>query len=256
LVGNYSMYYPHGQLEMQVEQDGRGVQEGVQTQYRPDGQLALRASWRNGALESAPGQPHDWVHADGLVETFDQEGKLSTRRTQVKGQPDELLLFYPDGTVESRSQYVNDIMTGPSTGYYPDGKVRRTSNYVNGKPAGESVEYYPDGKVASKRTHSGHYVLRSEQRFSRAGVLLVHKLWNAGGREEGALRSWYVDGKPRQLIEYADGERQGWTRHWRADGSLESECRYAADVAQGECTGASASMSYTEDGIEPLTPEP
>jgi antitoxin component YwqK of YwqJK toxin-antitoxin module len=256
LVGNYSMYYPHGQLEMQVEQDGRGVQEGVQTQYRPDGQLALRASWRNGALESAPGQPHDWVHADGLVETFDQEGKLSTRRTQVKGQPDELLLFYPDGTVESRSQYVNDIMTGPSTGYYPDGKVRRTSNYVNGKPAGDSVEYYPDGKVASKRTHSGHYVLRSEQRFSRAGVLLVHKLWNAGGREEGALRSWYVDGKPRQLIEYADGERDGWTRHWRADGSVESECRYVADVAQGECTGASASMSYTEDGIEPLTPEP
>ena len=31
LVGNYSMYYPHGQLEMQVEQDGRGVQQGVQT---------------------------------------------------------------------------------------------------------------------------------------------------------------------------------------------------------------------------------
>jgi antitoxin component YwqK of YwqJK toxin-antitoxin module len=69
------------------------------------------------------------------------------------------------------------------------------------------------------------------------------------------LRSWYADGKPRQLIEYVDGERQGWTRHWRADGSVESECRYVADVAQGECTGESARMSYTEDGIEFEMPE-
>ncbi|WP_193317248.1 toxin-antitoxin system YwqK family antitoxin [Janthinobacterium sp. FT14W] len=255
LVGNYSMYYPHGQLEMQVEQDGRGVQEGVQTQYRPNGQLALRVSWRNGVLESAAGQSDDQVHADGVVETFDTDGKLRTRTTKVKGQPDELLLFYPDGAVQSRRQYVNGIITGPSTGYFPDGKVQRTTHYVDGQPAGESVEYYPDGKVASKRTHSGRNILRSEQRFSRAGVLIVHKQWNGGGREEGALRSWYADGKPKQLIEYADGERQGWTRHWRADGSVESECRYLADVPQGECTGASAKMSYTEDGIEFEMPE-
>ncbi|QKY03504.1 hypothetical protein G3257_15435 [Janthinobacterium lividum] len=255
LVGNYSMYYPHGQLEMQVEQDGRGVQEGVQTQYRPDGQLALRASWRNGVQESAAGQSHDQVHADGVVETFDTDGKLRTRTTKVKGQPDELLLFYPDGAVQSRRQYVNGIIKGPSTGYFPDGKVQRTTNYVDGQPAGESVEYYPDGKVAIKRTHSGHFVLRSTQRFSRTGVLIVHKLWNEGGREEGALRSWYANGKPRQLIEYVDGERQGWTRHWREDGSVESECRYVADEPQGACTGASAKMSYTEDGIEFEMPE-
>ena len=78
---------------------------------------------------------------------------------------------------------------------------------------------------------------------------MVQKQWNEGGREEGALRSWHANGKPRQLIEYVDGERHGWTRHWREDGSLESECRYVADVAQGECTGASAEFSYTEDGI-------
>lgn len=269
LVGNYSMFYPHGQVEMSVEQDGRGVQEGMQTRYYPEGQVSMRVSWRNGVQEGEERSYHqngkliesrtyrDGARADGLMETFDENGKLRTRMTQRKGQPEgELLLFYPDGSVESRSQYVNGIRTGPSTDYFPDGKVRSTASYVDGKPAGDSVEYYPDGKVASKRTHSGHYVMRSEQRFSRAGVLLVQKQWNEGGREEGALRSWYADGKPRQLIEYADGERQGWTRHWRADGSLESECRYVADEPQGECAGESARMSYTEDGIEPLMPEP
>lgn len=268
LVGNYSMYYPHGQIEMQVAREGRSLQEGVQTLYHPDGKVSMRNTWRNGVQEGEEQTYHqngkliesrtyrNGARADGLVETFDANGKLRTRMTQVKGQTEgELLLFYPDGTVESRSLYVNGIQTGPSTSYFPDGKVQRTTNYVDGKPAGESVEYYPDGKVASKRTHSDHYVLRSEQRFSRAGVLIVHKQWNAGGREEGALRSWYADGKPRQLIEYVDGERQGWTRHWRADGGLESECRYVADVAQGECTGASAKMSYTEDGIEFDMPE-
>ena len=268
LVGNYSMYYPHGQLEMLVEQDGRGVQEGVQTRYYPDGQVSMQGSWRNGVQEGEEQTYHqsgkliesrtyrNGARADGVVETFDENGKLRTRMTRVKGETDgELLLFYPDGTVESRSQHVNGIMTGPSTGYFPDGKVRSTASYVDGKPAGDSVEYYPDGKVASKRTHSGHYVLRSEQRFSRAGVLLLDKRWNADGREEGALRSWYADGKPKQLIEYVDGERQGWTRHWRADGGLESECRYVADEPQGQCRGDSAKMSYTEDGIEFDTPE-
>lgn len=268
LVGNYSMYYPHGQLEMQVKQDGRGVQEGMQTRYYPDGQISMRGTWRNGVQEGEEQTYHqsgkliesrtyrNGARADGVVETFDENGKLRTRMTQLKGETDgELLLFYPDGTVESRSQHDNGIMTGPSIGYFPDGKVQRTANYVDGKPVGESVEYYPDGKVASKRTHSGHYVLRSEQRFSRAGVLIVDKRWNAGGREEGALRSWYADGKPRQLIEYVNGERQGWTRHWNEDGSLESECRYVADEPQGECAGDSAKMSYTEDGIEFDTPE-
>lgn len=269
LVGNYSMYYPHGQVEMQVARDGRSLQEGVQTLYYPDGKVSMRNTWRNGVQEGEEQSYHqsgkpiesrtyrNGTRADSLVETFDQDGKLRTRMTQVKDQTEgELLLFYPDGKVESRSLYVNGIQTGPSTSYFPDGKVQGTANYVDGFPAGESIDYYPDGKVAAKRTHSGHYVMRSEQRFSRAGVLIVHKQWNAGGREEGALRSWYADGKPRQLIEYVDGERQGWTRHWRADGSVESECRYVADVAQGACTGESAKMSYTEDGIEFDMPEP
>ena len=269
LVGNYSMYYPHGQVEMQVEQDGRGVQQGIQTRYYPDGKISMRSTWRNGVQEGEEQAYHqsgkliesrtyrNGARADGLVETFDEHGKLRTRMTQLKGQAEgELLLFYPDGKVESRSQYVNGIKTGPATAYFPDGKVRSTGSYVDGKPAGESVKYYPDGKVASKHTHSGHYVLRSEQRFSPQGVLLVQKQWNEGGREEGALRSWYASGKPKQLIEYADGERHGWTRHWRADGSLESECRYVADEAQGECTGESAKFSYTEDGIELEVAEP
>ncbi|MGK5030100.1 toxin-antitoxin system YwqK family antitoxin [Janthinobacterium sp. MDT1-19] len=262
LVGTYSMYYPHGQLEMQVEQDGRGVQEGTQTRYYPDGKLAMRATWRNGVQDGEDRTYHqsgkllesrtyrNGVRADGLVETFDKNGKLRTRMTLVKGQKNgEMLLFYPDGKVESRSLYVNGKLTGPSTAYFPDGKLHRTVTYVDGQLSSESLEYYPDGKVASKRTHSGRDVLRSEQRFSRAGVLIVHKLWNAGGREEGALRSWYANGKARQLIEYVDGERDGWTRHWRADGSVESECRYVADEPQGACTGESARFSYTEDGI-------
>ncbi|PLY39393.1 hypothetical protein CSZ94_26675 [Janthinobacterium sp. ROICE36] len=174
LVGNYSMYYPHGQLEMQVERDGRSLQEGVQTLYYPDGKVSMRNTWRNGVQEgeeqssqqsgklNASRTDRNGTRADSLVETFDQDGKLRTRMTQVKGQTEgELLLFYPDGKVESRSQYVNGIQTGPSTSYFPDGKVHRTGSYVDGKPAGESVEYYPDGKVASKRTHSGQYVIRA-----------------------------------------------------------------------------------------------
>ncbi|MEG0885263.1 MAG: hypothetical protein RSH52_28885, partial [Janthinobacterium sp.] len=110
LVGNYSMYYPYGQLEMQVQQDGRGVQQGTQTLYYPEGKISMRNTWRNGVQEGEQRTYHktgkvnevsqyaSGARADGVVESFDKDGKLRTRMTQVKGQTEgELLLFYPDG---------------------------------------------------------------------------------------------------------------------------------------------------------------
>lgn len=141
LVGNYAMYYPHGQAEMQVVQDGRGVNEGTQTRFRPDGKLASRATWRNGVPEGeqradrqadAPGEADSsrvGARADSVLEAFDDDGKLRTRTTLLKGQTDsELLLFYPDGAVQSRALYANGRVKGTPTEYLPDGKVRGAGN--------------------------------------------------------------------------------------------------------------------------------
>ena len=109
------------------------------------------------------------LRADGLAETFDEDGKLRTRMTYVDGQLEgELLTFYPDGTVASGSLMTKSKFNGLSTYYCRDGKVRSTTNQVNDAPDGEEREYHPDGRLAGVRVYSDHGVLRSERQYGTA----------------------------------------------------------------------------------------
>ena len=174
--------------------------------------------------------------ADGLAETFDEDGKLRTRMTYVDGQLEgELLTFYPDGTVASRSLMTKGKFNGLSTYYYRDGKMRSTINQVNDAPDGEEREYHPDGRLAGVRVYSDHGVLRSERQYGTDGVLLAQMQWNRRQREQGMFRTWHGNGKPKQLVEYVDGVKEGWSRSWRDDGSVESACRFARGEGQGRC---------------------
>lgn len=79
LVGGYTMYYPYGELEMQVEQDAPG--SGRFSRYRQDGKLLMRGSWSNdGQGDSGPMT----MGGDGEVESFDENGKLIAR-TRMRG---------------------------------------------------------------------------------------------------------------------------------------------------------------------------
>ena len=248
LVGGYVSYYPNGQIEKQVAQDGQGRQDGVTSLYRADGSLESRGNWRHGLPEGTHQQYHatgklreasvyrEGKRVDGPVQTFDANGKLSTSFVLRDGRMEgELLAYFPDGKVAGRTQVSKGKFNGSSAEYYPDGAVRASMTLVNDLPVGEALEFYPDGKVQSRQQYGDKGGLLSLQRYSPQGVLVLERRWDAQWREQGTSRSWYESGKPEQAIDYVNDRRDGWSRSWREDGSLKNECRYVAGKAQGDC---------------------
>ena len=248
LVGGYVSYYPNGQIEKQVAQDGQGRQDGVTSLYRADGSLESRGNWRHGLPEGTHQQYHatgklreasvyrEGKRVDGPVQTFDANGKLSTSFVLREGRMEgELLTYFPDGKVAGRTQVSKGKFNGSSAEYYPDGAVRASMTLVNDLPVGEALEFYPDGQVQSRQQYGDKGGLLSIQRYSPQGVLVLERRWDAQWREQGTSRSWYESGKPEQAIDYVNDRRDGWSRSWREDGSLKNECRYVAGKAQGDC---------------------
>ena len=248
LVGGYVSYYPNGQIEKQVAQDGQGRQDGVTSLYRADGSLESRGNWRHGLPEGTHQQYHatgklreasvyrEGKRVDGPVQTFDANGKLSTSFVLRDGRMEgELLAYFPDGKVAGRTQVSKGKFNGSSAEYYPDGAVRASMTLVNDLPVGEALEFYPDGQVQSRQQYGDKGGLLSIQRYSPQGVLVLERRWDAQWREQGTSRSWYESGKPEQAIDYVNDRRDGWSRSWREDGSLKNECRYVAGKAQGDC---------------------
>ncbi|MCC7641810.1 MULTISPECIES: toxin-antitoxin system YwqK family antitoxin [unclassified Janthinobacterium] len=248
LVGGYVTYYPNGKVEKQVAQDGQGRQHGIGSKYFPDGTLELRGDWRHGMPEGEHQRYHatgklsetsiyrDGKQLDGPVQTFDENGKLSSSYTLRGGKMEgEMLTYFPDGKISSRSEMHDGKSNGVTTHYYPDGAVHARMTQVDDLPVGEALEFYPDGKVQSRQRYGDKGGLLSLQRYSPQGVLVLERRWDAQWREQGTSRSWYENGKPEQSIEYVNDRRDGWSRSWHEDGSLKSECQYVAGKAQGGC---------------------
>ncbi|MGX9782726.1 toxin-antitoxin system YwqK family antitoxin [Janthinobacterium lividum] len=251
LVGGYVSYYPDGKIEKQVAQDGQGRQDGVTSLYRADGSLESRGSWRHGLPEGTHQQYHatgklreasvyrEGKRVDGPVQTFDENGKLSTSYVLRDGRMEgELISYFPDGKVSNRTQVSKGKFNGSTTDYYPDGSIHSSMTQRNDLPVGEALEFYPDGKVKTRQQYGDEGGLLSIQRYSPQGVLVLERRWDAKLREQGTSRSWHENGKPEQAIEYVNDRRDGWSRSWHEDGRLKSECRYVAGKAQGACGDA------------------
>lgn len=141
LVGGQTYYYDNGQVEKHIPQNARGREDGEATGFYEDGTLKSRSYWRNGLSEGMQSDYHktgalreaapyrNGLRVDDPAESFDDNGKLRTRMTYVDGQLEgELLTFYPDAKVASRSVMHKGKFNGSSTYYYRDGKVRSTLN--------------------------------------------------------------------------------------------------------------------------------
>ncbi|MCX7290142.1 toxin-antitoxin system YwqK family antitoxin, partial [Janthinobacterium sp.] len=139
LVGGYVTYYPDGKIEKQVAQDAKGQQDGIGSKYFPDGTLELRGNWRHGLPEGEHQRYHptgklsetsvyrDGKRLDGPVQTFDENGKLSTSYVLRGGKMEgEMLTYFPDGKISSRSAMRQGKSNGLPTNYYPDGAVHAT----------------------------------------------------------------------------------------------------------------------------------
>ncbi|MFA7228672.1 MAG: TonB family protein [Melioribacteraceae bacterium] len=89
--------------------------------------------------------------------------------------------YYSDGTVQSETSYVNDVLDGAVITYLPDGKIFTEKNYSQGILDGFAREYYETGSL-------------KEEYQVKKGIL------------EGAYRKYNAGGELRELLSYSAGQ--------------------------------------------------
>src|SRR5664279_4858152 len=91
--------------------------------------------------------------------------------------------YYPDGSLASKSGYINGKLDGISETWFTNGQPESKRFYKNGNKAGKSYSWYEDGTK------------RYEYNFNPAT-----------GLTEGKCTDWYPGGKIWQEIEYHNGK--------------------------------------------------
>ena len=179
-VLSYISYHVDGQVRTEVPMNAQGQNNGVASRYYPDGSLAARGAWRNGLREGVhrtyhqkegrlqqAAQYHAGVLADGVIETFNDEGKVVRRMPVRDGMANgEVLSYTDDGVLVSSRSYAKGMANGLSTWFFQDGQTSLAGQYVDDRPVGEHLDYRPDGTLASKQVYSEKGVLLSEQQFA------------------------------------------------------------------------------------------
>ena len=118
-------YYPGGQLKQRVTPDGHdgSVQESWHESWHENGQLMQRLRYHGAQM------------ADGEVVAYGPTGKVSSRSHVRGGKLHGLWeVFYPDGSLFQRVQYVDDQMDGEFVSYAPDGSLRSRTIWRHGQP--------------------------------------------------------------------------------------------------------------------------
>ncbi len=116
-------------------------------------------------------------------------------------------VFDPEGRLVSETTFIDDRELGLSRDFHPNGKIRREVYRTAENATTLVVEYDAEGRVAhlSCGTTVSMPIGRGERRYRR---------------ETGAVRTFFPDGRPREILSFADGLLDGKTETYAADGKL------------------------------------
>lgn len=156
-----------------------------------------------------------------------------------------LYTFYnQNGKLESESYYVENKLSGKSTGWYPNGNLQYEYNYADGLYDGKWTYYHENGKVFN----TGTYV---------------------NGKATGLWYSYYANGKKWKETNWINGKREGRCQAWYENGKQLFDVVFKNDViiedpkprytyANGKSAFEMSSTSFTyfyENGQKLLTAE-
>ncbi|MBZ0199392.1 MAG: hypothetical protein K8H86_05965 [Ignavibacteriaceae bacterium] len=105
-------------------------------------------------------------------ETYYPSGSVESQTIYVDGKRDGLQkFFYEDGTLASQILFVDDFKQGEFKAWFHSGTLKLVANYRDGKLQGESTQYYEGGKM------------RLKERYDN-GELIYQKKYTTDGKVE------------------------------------------------------------------------
>lgn len=179
-----------------------GKKQGEERLHRPDGTLEATFTWDRGVK-------------DGREQLYSDDGKKVVKDTLWKaGQIQVITELYLNGNPKLRESYDSPTQKQQKA-FWDTGKVSREGTLVlceddrygyrhrDWCEDGVHRSYFEDGTPESERT------------FKR-------------GQRQGSARTWFDNGRPASVEEYA-ADKLTKARHWDRDGKLLSDDEFEAD---------------------------
>ena len=175
--------------------------------------------------------------AQGLMVTFDAEGRKATELPQKDGKPSGIeRQFDGSGHLKATSVWSDGFRDGPFITYYPGPKKVRESEiiYRKGVPASTGKAWWPSGRIKARFQLISGLKHGEEERYADKEPTYRNAVYRYSyGQLNGFAHTFWPDGSKATEVTYKLGLATGRERHWHSNGQIAFEVNRVADLRQG-----------------------
>ncbi|MFN8845193.1 MAG: toxin-antitoxin system YwqK family antitoxin, partial [Chryseotalea sp.] len=198
-------FYPNGQIKSEIDFSGGKVNGQVKT-YFENGRISEISSWtndfRNGTSKffydnGAIYQEESYKDGklNGEQTTYFDNGKIKTRisykddfvwqvlvtNDTLGNKLDELTIdngngvlntYYPNGKIQSKTDFVNGMPNGKSKFFFESGKEQGYVTMVDGQKNGELLFFHENGQIARKALFKNDIIVGVEKKYNQKGKII------------------------------------------------------------------------------------
>lgn len=216
LIGQYSLYYPNGQLQTEANYSQSGYLNGEYKEWYESGKVKIVTQYINGKIDKIK---------RGYFEGG-QVSELFVDGTAIK--PGYHQTYFKDHTVKSNVAVINGLYEGPYKLLFDNYQLALKVNYKNGKKNGKEYSYskegiieyicvYNNGMPVSRYTYFPHGGIATKEKYSKDGILTQIKRFDIFGHlsdktlfsnkaTESKTQRYFVNGKLAAQYEINQGK--------------------------------------------------
>lgn len=152
-----------------------------------------------------------------------------------------VLGFYPDQSIKSRINFIQDKRTGTANFYYTHGQISAEENYIDGELTGVYKEFHVNGNPSVISNYTSGKLEGNYKVYFNDGTL-SRELNYKDGIIEGKYQSFHRNGKLASEGIAAKGSVSGNWKYYFSDGNLSSTSSYDEN---GKLTGVEEEYDYS-----------
>jgi antitoxin component YwqK of YwqJK toxin-antitoxin module len=195
--------------------DAQGKKQGHWIKKYPNGVVQYEGDFRDN-------------HPVGEFKRYYEDSKLkSVLIYSSDGNQADAALYYPNGFIESKGTYVNQLKEGKWKFYSAEneGYLINEEEYKGNLRNGLSVKYYPDGAVAEKLTYTDGKKEGDWFQYFQNGKLFLRSYYS-DDMLNGKFEVWFENGTLQFSGFYKDNMREGVWYVYNQDGTVRYKLNY------------------------------
>jgi antitoxin component YwqK of YwqJK toxin-antitoxin module len=167
-----------------------------------------------------------------------------------------LSVFFENGKLQCKLNYVKGKVEGVRTDYYESGKMKKTEFWKDGLLEGPSITFLENatnGMIKSKISYKAGEIHGKCKWFNEKGIILCEAQYE-NGKQNGLTTMWHDNGQILHRGNYKDGRIDGICKSWYPNGKKSIQLKLKSDKTIYEKFWDENGNAIKHDG--PLFPPP